>query len=163
MRRRLDPPRAGRLLAAALLALAVVAAAATWLVAGRKEGGTEAERGRPACVEPWSTCSPDARWLQRALANLPLTFGEPTGSALTFEAPRSSTPETDFLIWTTPRLGSPAAGRIVATVAGTPVRSDGIRVMWVAAGRRVWLEPEPESALLARIVRATRRASPPAS
>jgi hypothetical protein len=111
--------------------------------------------------ECWSQ-GPEGVWVKEVLANAGFALTGDTGSALV------GTDETSqFYIWTT-SLGPPLASLAdtgyskVHEIDGHPVFGDGVRLVWEAEGRRVWVElgPREDSHLptgesLIRLLRAT--------
>jgi hypothetical protein len=100
----------------------------------------------------------DAEWLARALTRAELGSFGCTGSA--FVADLGGDVSTgQIYVWTT---RGPAAAQPTARVriAGVIVRYDGVRGVWRARGRNVWVQNASNEPLLparrwARIVRAT--------
>jgi Tol biopolymer transport system component len=125
--------------------------------------------GSPPDVRPPAECTggcwsqgPEGVWVKAVLANAGFALTGDTGSAL---VGRDETSE--FYISTTP-LGPPLAGLVdagyskVQEIDGHPVLGDGVRLVWEAEGRRVWVElgPRQDSQLptgesLIRLFRAT--------
>ncbi len=109
----------------------------------------------------WSQGS-EGVWVKAVLANAGFALTGDSGSALV------GTDETSqFYISTTP-LGPPLASLAdagyskIQEIDGHPVFGDGVRLVWEAAGRRVWVErsPKEDSQLptgqsLIRLIRAT--------
>lgn len=111
---------------------------------------------RGACTEPWSTCSPDARWLRRVLARTGHAHGvSANGAALVVWFARGAQ-RLERFVWTTPGTRIDPAYRPLYRVAGTPVFSDGTRVVWRAQGARIWVEPPPGRRAAARLVVASK-------
>ncbi|MGH3070934.1 MAG: hypothetical protein ACRDNB_01530 [Gaiellaceae bacterium] len=129
--------RVAAVVAALALALAAVAAIALF---GRDEPVPEGWR----CAEPWSSCSPDVRWLERVLVTLGFRDPSSTGTALSFGRSR---------VWTTGPDGS--CGDRHTRIGGVEVCRSRGRVSWNAKGTTVWLEPSDPAPLLRSVVRAT--------
>jgi hypothetical protein len=118
--------------------------------------------GRPVvtCSSPgdWPH-TPAAAWLARALDRAGLGSFGCTGSAFVVDLGGDNSTGQIYL-WATPGEGPLEYPAPRTRVAGVVVRRDGVRGVWRARGRDVWVQTASNRPLLpsrrwARIVRAT--------
>ena len=137
-----------RVLAGGALALVSIVSA---VALGR---GEEAPPGVYCERTSWE-CSAEAQWLRRVLAERGLRDAASTGSALVIngEGPQG------LFFWavrpgrTELRSRSPYPKLVL--VGETQVYSDGVRAVWRAQDRNVYVEPVPELKMLEELVRLT--------
>jgi hypothetical protein len=149
------------MLGGSALALALVVLISAIAVARDTRDGDEAPEPQSSpedCQGPWSECSPDAQWLRRALPEGGLKDAPPgTGSALLITR---DGPSGLFLWAVRPRRPAisieDSAYTKLVRVGDTPVYTDGVRAVWPAQDRHVYLEPVPELKLLEKLVQLTR-------
>jgi hypothetical protein len=117
--------------------------------------GEDAPQREPCQGTSWE-CSAEAQWLRRVLAEGGLRDAPPgPGSALliTREGPQG------LFFWAVrsgrTALPSEFTYPKLVLVGETQVYSDGVRAVWRAQDRHVYLEPVPELRLLEKLVRLT--------
>jgi hypothetical protein len=146
-------------IAAAVVALAGAACQ------GEREGAAEREAFPRQPCRPAGTwaCSRDADWVREVLRVAGYAERGSTGSAVVARSRRAG-----FFIWTTqaeqPLRETARPAPLFGRLAGVPIYGDGVRVVWRAQGRNVWLEAGPRGdaklparGRLAALVVTTRR------
>ena len=139
--------------------LLVVAGVASIAAGGlAAQGSAAAETAARAAVRsdcPWSTCSPDARWLRTVLRRAGYRQVAATGSALTTPFTLNGGRQLRYY-WATPGKQIDSAYKPLYRSGSVTVFGDGVRVVWRTQDAHVWIEPVPPRAAANRVVAASR-------